>query len=293
MAAVERLSEHPLARAIVEAVDRRQLPIREASQLTAVTGQGVRAVLDQHAILIGNERLFAGALTLPAQLIDTAERWRAAGKTVMFVGDATDGRMLGGIAVADVVRPIAREAVAALRKIGVVHTVMLTGDNERAARAIAAAAGVDEVHAGLLPEEKLAVIEQLKAKYGGVAMVGDGVNDAPALAAATLGIAMGAAGSDAALETADVVLMADDLNKLPYAIALSRQTRRIIRQNLTFALGIIVVLVSFALAGAVPLPIGVVGHEGSTIIVVLNGLRLLIWQASAGTGAARLVAATH
>ncbi len=178
-------------------------------------------------------------------------------------------------AVADTVRPVAREVVAALKRLGVERTVMLTGDNERAARAIARQAGIDEVRAGLLPEEKVAVVKELLARHGAVAMVGDGVNDAPALATATIGVAMGAAGSDVALETADVVLMADDLAKLPYAIELSRRTRRVIRQNLTFALGVIAVLVGFAFFGAVPLPVGVVGHEGSTIVVVANGLRLL------------------
>ncbi len=151
---------------------------------------------------------------------------------------------------------------------------MLTGDNRRVAEAIAEQVGIDEVQADLLPEEKLATIRRLMAD-GPVAMVGDGVNDAPALATATLGVAMGAAGTDVALETADVVLMADDLTKLPYAIALSRRTRRTIVQNLAFSLSVIAILVTSALTVGIPLPLGVVGHEGSTIIVVLNGLRLL------------------
>lgn len=277
VAAVERLSEHPLALAIVEAAQRRQLTVADAEAVTAITGQGVRANVAGQHLLVGNERLFADQIAIPDALSAAATRWRGDGKTVMFVGEATTGRMLGGIAVADVVRPDSKEAVAMLRRQGVERLIMLTGDNELAAQTIARAAGIDEVYAGLLPEEKLAVIETLKARHGSVAMVGDGVNDAPALAAATIGIAMGGAGSDAALETADVVLMADDLRKLPYAMALGGQARRVIRQNLVFALGVIVILVGFALAGEIPLPVGVVGHEGSTIIVVLNGLRLLAW----------------
>lgn len=151
---------------------------------------------------------------------------------------------------------------------------MLTGDHTQVANAIAAQLGIDEVRAELLPEEKLIVIKELLAS-GPVAMIGDGVNDAPALATATLGVAMGGSGTDVALETADVVLMADDLTKLPYAIALSRRARRTIVQNLTFSLAVIVVLVTSALTIGIPLPLGVIGHEGSTIIVVTNGLRLL------------------
>ncbi len=277
-AAAERLSEHPLAAAVVDAAVARGLPLRDADSLEALTGRGVRASVAGRALLVGNEALFADfGLPLDPAAVAAAARLRADGKTVMFVGAPQEagGRTLGLIAVADVVRPVAREVVAALKRLGVVKTVMLTGDNERAARAIARQAGIDEVRAGLLPEQKLAAIEGLMAQYGAVAMVGDGVNDAPALATATVGVAMGAAGTDVALETADVVLMADDLTKLPYAIELSRRTRRIIRQNLTFALGVIAVLVGFALAGEVPLPVGVVGHEGSTIVVVANGLRLL------------------
>jgi Cd2+/Zn2+-exporting ATPase len=167
-----------------------------------------------------------------------------------------------------------------LREAGIEHIVMLTGDNQRTAARIAQEVGVTEVHAELLPEQKVDVVKKLGEKYGMVAMVGDGVNDAPALATAEIGIAMGAAGTDVALETADVVLMADDLSRIPYAVNLSKQARRVVAQNLTFAMGVIVVLVTLALIPSVklPLPLGVVGHEGSTIVVVLNGLRLLIWR---------------
>jgi len=152
---------------------------------------------------------------------------------------------------------------------------MLTGDNQRAAQTIAAEAGVDDFYAELLPQDKVRLLKELEAKYGPVAMVGDGVNDAPALATATVGVAMGAAGTDVALETADVVLMADDLSKLPYAIGLSRRSEAIIKQNLTFSGLVIITLIASAVFGLIPLPIGVVGHEGSTLLVVMNGLRLL------------------
>ena len=279
-ASAERLSEHPLAQAVVAGALDRGLALREAGELRAVGGRGVRATLGGETLLLGNEALFAAeGLPIPPAAAEAATRLREEGKTAMYAGAlgacGRQGGVLGVLAVADTVRPVAREVVAALKRLGVERTVMLTGDNERAARAIARQAGIDEVRAGLLPEEKVAVVKELLARHGAVAMVGDGVNDAPALATATIGVAMGAAGSDVALETADVVLMADDLTKLPYAVELSRRARRVIRQNLTFALGVITVLVGFAFFGAVPLPIGVVGHEGSTIVVVSNGLRLL------------------
>jgi Cd2+/Zn2+-exporting ATPase len=187
--------------------------------------------------------------------------------------------------VADTVRPNARAVVEQLHDLGIRKTIVLTGDNERAGRAIARQAGIDDCQSGLLPDQKLTAIEELAREHGSVAMVGDGVNDAPALAIATIGVAMGAAGTDVALETADVVLMSDDLSRLPYAVALSRKTRRVIRQNLGFALAVITVLVSGTLLGVTTLPLGVIGHEGSTIVVVLNGLRLLGGVRTPGAGA--------
>ena len=189
-----------------------------------------------------------------------------------------NGTWRGLLAVADAIRPDAPDVIADLKRLGVERVVMLTGDNERVAQSIAAQAGVDEVHANLLPQDKVRVLKLLQEKYGPVAMVGDGVNDAPALAMATVGIAMGAAGTDVALETADVVLMADDLRSIPYALALSRQARRIVWQNLSFSLAVIVLLVAMTFGADLPLPLGVVGHEGSTLIVVANGLRLLTFR---------------
>ena len=275
-AAVERLSEHPLGLAVVQYAEERDIPAlddREITDLQSVSGRGVRATVRGRTLRIGNEALLEGeGVTLPDELRRQGDALREQGKTLMFVaGD----RALGVIAVADVIRPVVPSVIEDLHRLGVKRTIILTGDNERAARAIARQVGIDEWRAGLLPEEKLTVIREMQRNGEMVVMVGDGVNDAPALATADIGIAMGTAGTDVALETSDIVLMADDLTKLPYAIELSRQARRVIRQNLTFALTVIVVLVIATLMGQVPLPLGVVGHEGSTIIVVLNGLRLL------------------
>ncbi len=272
-ASAERLSEHPLAEAVVVAARERGLDVEDAADFRALPGLGVRARVAGDELVIGNSPLLAElGLPLPPEATAALDRLHAAGKTTMLVADATCVR--GILAVADTVRPAAAGVVADLKRLGVERVVMLTGDDERVAAAIAAQLGVDEVHAELLPEEKLDVVRDL-LKQGTVAMVGDGVNDAPALATATIGIAMGAAGTDIALETADVVLMADDLTKLPYAVALSRRARRTIRQNLAFSLAVIAVLVASALTVGIPLPLGVVGHEGSTVVVVLNGLRLL------------------
>jgi Cd2+/Zn2+-exporting ATPase len=162
-----------------------------------------------------------------------------------------------------------------LKRTGIERVVLLTGDNHQVAQAIGQALGVDEVYAGLLPDQKVAVLRELEQRYGPVAMIGDGVNDAPALASATLGVAMGAAGTDVALESADMLLMSDDLSRLPGALRLARRARAIVRQNLAFAFTVMAVLMVFAMFGAIPLPLGVLGHEGSTLIVVANGLRLL------------------
>ncbi len=278
-ASAERTSEHPLSQAVVTAAARRGLGLRDSTDLQAITGRGIRAEVNGETVLIGNETLFAGyGCDIPSQASSVAETLRQSGKTTMYVGTMPAGGhviILGVVGVADSVRPVAREVIQRLRQLGVQKTVLLTGDNARAAHAIALQTGIDDYRAQLLPEDKVRIIDELKREYGSVVMVGDGVNDAPALATADIGIAMGAAGTDVALETADVVLMADDLTKLPYAIELSRKTRRVIRQNLTFALSVITILVTGTVFGITTLPIGVVGHEGSTIVVVANGLRLL------------------
>jgi Cd2+/Zn2+-exporting ATPase len=229
------------------------------------------------AVWIGNlpfvEALGAAGLDAAREAV---ERLHAQARTAVVVAtDAPARRVLGVLAFADTLRPGAAEAVAALRRAGVEHIAMLTGDHAAVGRAIGAEAGVDEVFAELLPAQKVEAVRRLQARYGSVAMVGDGVNDAPALAAATVGLAMGGAGTDVALETADVVLMGDDLSRIPYALALSRRTRRTLAVNLAISLGMIVLMVGFILTVGLPLPLAVVGHEGSTVLVSLNGLRLL------------------
>lgn len=279
-AAVEARSEHPLARAVLAAAHDRGLSLLEATDLQAVAGRGLSARLNGDLVLIGTaEHLDALGVSVPPEHAAAQSQLEHQGKTVMWVGArrgaAAQPALLGLIAVADTVRPEAPAAVRALKAAGVRQVVMLTGDNLRAAQAIGAQAGVDEVRAELLPEDKLAAIKDLQRAYGAVAMVGDGVNDAPALATADLGIAMGAGGTDVALETADVVLMSSDLSRLPYALDLSRRAMRVVGQNLTFALGVIVLLIISAVFNLVSLPVGVLGHEGSTVVVVINGLRLL------------------
>jgi Cd2+/Zn2+-exporting ATPase len=273
-ASVERHSEHPLGAALVAAAGQRGLALAEPSAMQAIPGRGVIGVVDDQPVIVGNPDLFAErGLLLPAVLGATVQRLHAEGKTVMIVADE---RPLGAVAVADQPRPTAAAVVARLRRLGIQRIVMLTGDHQVVAETLAQRLAIDEVRADLLPHEKQQVVADLVRQAGQVAMVGDGVNDAPALATATVGVAMGAAGTDVALETADVVLMADDLGKLAYAIELSRRARTIVLQNLAFALLVIVVLLLSTFGGVMTLPIGVFGHEGSTVLVLLNSLRLLL-----------------
>jgi Zn2+/Cd2+-exporting ATPase len=281
-AAVEAHSEHPIARAIERAADDRGLALPPATDFEAFPGKGARATVDGQPWLVGSvaltESLGASLGSEMRALIDT---WQNAGSTVVVLSPmatpTTVGPIAGVFAVADTLRPEAPALVACLHRMGIRRVAMLTGDNPAVARTIAEAAGIDETYAGLLPEDKVRIVRELSATAP-VAMVGDGVNDAPALAAAHVGIAMGAAGTDVAMETADVVLMGSDLRLLHHAFALARHSRRIVTQNLAFALGVIVVLLAFALTRGIPLPLGVIGHEGSTVIVCLNGLRLLTFS---------------
>nr|MCU0493312.1 heavy metal translocating P-type ATPase [Chloroflexaceae bacterium] len=269
-AAIEQFSEHPLAEAIVQAAREQKLAIPAATDFSAMTGAGARAIINGVALRIGRPTLFA---PLAPELARQVAEQEQQGRTVVLLGDE---QPWGMIALADTLRPEAAATLAALRRNGVQRIVLLTGDNRHAAESLARTLGIDEVRAGLLPADKVTAVRELQERYGPVAMVGDGVNDAPALATARLGVAMGAAGTDVALESADLLLVADDLSKLPGALKLARRARRVVRQNLTFALGVIALLVAFSLAGEVPLPLGVVGHEGSTLLVVANGLRLLL-----------------
>jgi len=272
-AAVEKRSEHPLATAIVTAAEERGIDVQSVDQATAIPGEGIVASVDGEDVWIGNRRLAREKLgSIPKDVEAMVKSLEEEGKTAMYVG-ADDVK--GLIAVVDRLRPGVPDAIKALKNEGVKRVVMLTGDNESVAAAIAARAGIDEVHAGLLPGEKAEWVDKLRGAHGLVAMVGDGVNDAPALARSTIGVAMGARGSDVALETADVVLMTNDLGKLVHALRLSRRTQRIIWQNLVFALGVIGVLAMVTLFSDLVLAVGVVGHEGSTVLVILNSLRLL------------------
>ena len=281
-ASVQARSEHHLARATVAEAEDRSLAVPDARRFQSVAGKGVRADVDGDTIHIGNRSYFETVLEDAAieglePGLDRLQTLEAEGKTSVLV--AREGRgevtVLGWLAFTDTVRPGAAEMIDDLRSLGVEHIVMLTGDNERVAQQIADEVGIDEVQAELLPEEKVATIEELVDRYENVAMVGDGVNDAPALATATLGIAMGGAGTDVALETADVVLMGDDIGKIPYVLGLGRTTRRTLTVNLAIAFGAIGLMVGAILLRGIPLPLAVVGHEGSTVLVSLNGLRLL------------------
>jgi Cd2+/Zn2+-exporting ATPase len=275
-AALESRSGHPLAQAVVRAAQSKGLALPDPGDVESLTGRGLRAPVDDRLVLIGNRRLMEEAnAALSPEAAQTAAKLQAAGKTIMFI--AQDGQVVGVLAVADTIRADAANTMRALERMGVHKTIMLTGDNAGVGQVIAAQAGLTEVKADLMPEDKLAIIRDLVARYGQVAMVGDGVNDAPALANATVGIAMGGAGTDVALETADVALMGDDLSKLPFAVGLGRATRAIIRQNLAIALGVIALLVIASLTGWAGIGLAIVFHEGSTLVVVLNALRLLAY----------------
>ena len=274
-AAVEQHSDHPLAEAVVRAARARLNgePLAEAHALKSIPGRGLRATVGNDPVCVGTAALFdeRDGPPLPDALRDAAEALEAEGRTTMAV--RRNGTYLGVLGLADTPRPGAADVLAHLRRVGVRRMIMISGDNQRVVDAVARRLGLDEARGDLLPDDKVAAVRALREDED-VAMVGDGVNDAPAMATATVGIAMGAAGSDTALETADVALMADDLSQLPFAVGLSRQTRRIITQNLWIALGMVAVLVPATLLG---LHIGpaVVLHEGSTLVVVANALRLL------------------
>ena len=274
-AALESRSAHPLARAVVDEARSRGVAWPEASAVESVTGKGITGTVEGRALRVGSLGLFAGA-SIPDAVRAEVARLQDEGKTTMLVGG--DERVLGLLALADTPRPQARPALAELRKLGITELVMLTGDNERVGRAVGAQVGVDAVHAGLLPEDKVRIVEALVARHGFAAMIGDGVNDGPALARATVGIAMGGAGSDVALEAADVALMGEDLGKLPFAAALGRAARAVIAQNLWTSLGIVGLLIPAALAGWAGIGVAILIHEGSTVLVVLNALRLLRFQ---------------
>jgi Cd2+/Zn2+-exporting ATPase len=274
-AAVERQSQHPLAAAIVRHAEGSLITAPDASPMESVTARGVRATVEGELVEIGSLRMWDDGVTVPDTVRSAALTLQEAGRSVVIVKHGT--RWLGVIGVADRPRPDVHKTVTALQVLGVRPIVMLTGDNRGVGEAIAREVGIDEVRADLLPEDKVEALRTLRRRYGDIAMVGDGVNDAPALAQATVGIAMGAAGTAAALEAADVALMNDDLGQMVFAIGLARRTRRIIRQNLAIALGVIAVLMVATVSGLVGLGVAVFFHEGSTLVVIANALRLLTY----------------
>ncbi|MEM7126855.1 MAG: heavy metal translocating P-type ATPase [Chloroflexota bacterium] len=299
-ASAEKYSEHHLAQAILNKAQEQQVQIEEPSHFEAIAGQGVRATFQRNIgidhgstggeerIYVGNDKLFKEmALVLPEEVTKVGRELQQQGKTAVLIvrhqvgTPVSEAKPVGFVAVADTVRDDAAANIAALRQQGIEHIAMLTGDNQDVASVIANDLEIDDVYSELLPDQKVAVLRKLQSE-GETFMVGDGVNDAPALAVAGVGIAMGGSGTDAALETADLVLMGDRLSNLPFAIRLSRQAQRIVKQNVFFSILVMLTLIILTIIVPIfwtsfhlPLPVGVVGHEGSTLLVVANGLRLL------------------
>lgn len=274
-AAIERGSQHPLASAIIRKAENDKVAYKEleVEAFQSLTGQGVKAVVDQQLYYVGSPNLFEELHEeIPKQQLQEIQMMQAEGKTVMLLG--TEKEVLGLIAVADEIRESANKVIHDLRTKGI-DSVMLTGDNQRAAAAIGKQLKISDIRSELLPEDKLTVIQDFQEKDRKIGMVGDGINDAPALAASTIGIAMGGAGTDTALETADIALMADDLNRLPYTIGLSQKALKIIKQNIAFSLGIKLLALLLVIPGWLTLWIAVFSDMGATVMVTLNSLRLL------------------
>ena len=276
--AVEKLSDHPLAAAIVKG-GREQLgkEVPAASNVSAIQGRGIKADYEGTTVHVGNKELFTEKNSqLPADIQAKVEELESKGNTTMLVQQ--NDTFIGIVTLMDVARQDAKETLAQLKHVGIRKMIMLTGDNQKVAEAIAKEIGITDAWGNLLPEQKVQAIEKLRSSEKKVAMVGDGVNDAPAMAKSTVGIAMGAAGSDVALETADIALMADRLSNLPFAIGLSKKAHTIIRQNVFISLGMVVLLIPLTISGIAHMGPAVIGHEGSTIVVVMNALRLLAYK---------------
>jgi len=272
-AGLEARSEHPVGRAILARAVESGIALPESAEFQSIPGRGAEAVVGGQPALVGNHRLIEERGLCDAAIHSKLDRLAAAGRTAVLV--ARPDRPLGIIALIDRPRESGRDAIDMLRRQGIEHVVMLTGDNRASADALAQEFGIDEIFAELLPQDKVDVVQKLRAKYGTVAMVGDGVNDAPALAAADVGIAMGAAGTDAALETADIALMADELLKIPFAIRLGRATLGNIKMNVTLSLGLKAVFLGLAVVGSATLWMAVMADMGASLLVIANGLRLL------------------
>lgn len=275
--ALESSSNHPLAKAVVRDGKKRMESINgfpAVKNSEAIQGKGIKGSINGELIQIGNLELYTEEV--PADIQQKIQQLEKEGKTVMLVQDGE--HFSGIIAFMDTPREAAKSTLTNLKKIGIRKMIMLTGDNQEVANAVASEIGVTDAYGSLLPEEKVAQIKKLEKEESKIAMIGDGVNDAPAMANSTVGIAMGAAGSDVALETADVALMADKLEILPFAIALSRKAQQIVRQNLWISLGVVAMLLPATIFGWANIGIAVVFHEGSTLVVVLNALRLLAFK---------------
>ncbi|OPX03275.1 heavy metal translocating P-type ATPase [Geobacillus sp. LEMMY01] len=276
-AAIEKGSQHPLASAIIRKAEEDGLNFNDVSveEFQSITGKGVKAKVNNEMYYVGSPSLFEELLPngIQSEIKEQITALQTQGKTVMALG--TEKEILALIAVADEIRESSKEVIRKLHQVGIEKTVMLTGDNQRTAEAIGKQVGVSDIKADLLPEDKLNFIKELRDKHQSVAMVGDGVNDAPALAASTVGVAMGGAGTDTALETADIVLMSDDLSKLPYTIKLSRKALAIIKQNITFSLGIKALALLLIVPGWLTLWLAIFADMGATLIVTLNSMRLL------------------
>jgi Cd2+/Zn2+-exporting ATPase len=272
-AAIEHRSGHPIARAIITRASEAGLALPAVSDVTTIGGRGAEGHVAGSHVVIGNHRLFEERRLCRPAIHADLDAYAAGGRTAVLI--ARDNELIGLIAVADRPREMGRDTIDLLKRQGIEAVVMLTGDSRATAQAIAGELGVDEVRAELLPEDKVAAVKDLQRRYGAVAMVGDGINDAPALASADVGIVMGAAGSDAALETADVALMADELLKVPYALRLSRATVRNIKVNLAISLVMKAAFVAAAVFGVATLWMAILADTGASVIVVANALRLL------------------
>ncbi|MGF2009877.1 heavy metal translocating P-type ATPase [Lactococcus lactis] len=275
ISSLESLSQHPLASAILNEADKTNVDYKsiQIEDFQSITGKGLTGIHQNIRYYIGSPKLFSASVIEETAVKVQYRQFQEQGKTAMYFG--TDEQILGVIAVSDEVRDSSAAVISELHKLSIEHTIMLTGDNTKTAESIGKQLGVTEIKGDLMPQEKLDSIKALRTTYNKVAMVGDGINDAPALAASTVGIAMGGAGTDTALETADVALMGDDLQKLPFIVRLSRQTLKVIKQNITFSLGIKLLALLLVIPGWLTLWIAIVADMGATLLVTLNGLRLM------------------
>jgi Cd2+/Zn2+-exporting ATPase len=272
-ASLEARSEHPIGRAIVARAVADRVSLAPVTAFQSLPGRGAEALVDGDRVLVGSHRLFEERGMCSDAVESALDTLAARGCSTVVVGGK--GQVVGVIGVADEPRESARDAIDLLRSHGIQHVALLTGDHEPAARTLARSLGLDSFRADLLPEDKVAGVEALRARHGTILMVGDGVNDAPALAAADVGIAMGVAGTDAALETADVALMADELLKIPYTLRLSRATARNIRANIVFSIGLKAIFLVMAITGTATLWMAVAADMGASLVVIANALRLL------------------